>query len=169
MIGIQGFTGARGGMTPMQRRAALEYLKADWPSRFMHGGAEGADDEIDELVAPIYWENAAAEDHLLSDLLRVGRPVIVLPTDGTRQAMWEGEKTELGPPKAFSALREVWGPSEPLMRNRIIARRCTRLLACPSQATEVKRSGTWATVRYARADGKPVTIVLPDGSIRQEE
>ena len=37
------------------------------------------------------------------------------------------------------------------------------LIACP-QGREVLRSGTWATVRYARKIGKPLTIIMPDGS-----
>jgi len=167
MNGIQGFTGTRKGMTPVQRQAALDYLKADWPDQIMHGGAEGADEEIDELVAPIYWNRGTGEQRFLSAIFEVGKPIVVLPTDATRQAMWSGHSTPLGPPKAFSAIREVWGPSEPLARNRIIARRCTRLLACPP-SEERLRSGTWATLRYARQASKPITIVFPDGSIRQE-
>lgn len=168
MNGIQGFTGTRRGMTPAQRQAALDYLMADWPAQIMHGGAEGADDEIDEIVAPIYWEKGTGAGRLLSSIFQVSMPIIVLPTDATRQAMWNGHSTPLGPPKAFAAIRDVWGPSEPLARDRIIARRCTRLLACPGQAAEIVRSGTWATVRYARLAHKPITIIFPNGSVRQE-
>jgi hypothetical protein len=33
---------------------------------------------------------------------------------------------------------------------------------------EVVRSGTWATVRYARNWEKPITLLMPDGTIKQE-
>jgi hypothetical protein len=41
-------------------------------------------------------------------------------------------------------------------------------VAAPRTPIETLRSGTWATVRYARAYGRPVWIVLPDGSVRVE-
>jgi len=33
---------------------------------------------------------------------------------------------------------------------------------------EWRGSGTWATIRYARKVGKPVTIIYPDGEIQEE-
>lgn len=50
----------------------------------------------------------------------------------------------------------------------MIAETCDRLLAFPNESWEANRSGTWTTVRYARAAGKPVTLVLPDGTVREE-
>ncbi len=41
--------------------------------------------------------------------------------------------------------------------------------ACPRSAEEETRSGTWPTVRYARKQGKPVYLVLPDGEVRVEK
>lgn len=64
---------------------------------------------------------------------------------------------------------------EPLLysaRNREIASWADILLACP-QAPEddrlSQRSGTWQTVRMARDQLIPVTIIMPDGSITTEE
>lgn len=56
---------------------------------------------------------------------------------------------------------DVWVPRQYLDRNRDIARACDLLVACPRTGHEELRSGTWATVRYARAMGKPVIIVEP--------
>jgi hypothetical protein len=54
----------------------------------------------------------------------------------------------------------------PLDRNRDIVADCSRLIACPrGPERSYPRSGTWATVRYARAAGKPVTIIWPDGRV----
>ena len=45
---------------------------------------------------------------------------------------------------------------DPLARNRRIVEACDILIAAPETDREVVRSGTWATVRYARAAEKPV-------------
>lgn len=37
------------------------------------------------------------------------------------------------------------------------------LIAAPRQATEVLRSGTWTTVRYALKRGRSVTVIAPSG------
>ena len=52
---------------------------------------------------------------------------------------------------------------QPLMRNRAIVAACDILIAAPETDTEQLRSGTWATVRYARQAVKPV-IMLSRGN-----
>ena len=53
----------------------------------------------------------------------------------------------------------VWTGLEPLKRNHIILYRGKCLEAFPSDAHERMRgSGTWATIRYARAMDMPTTI-----------
>jgi hypothetical protein len=42
-------------------------------------------------------------------------------------------------------------------------------VACPRTDQEQRRSGTWATVRYARKVGKPVLIIGRDGKIKLEK
>lgn len=59
-------------------------------------------------------------------------------------------------------------PAPYLKRNLEIAQARDGLVAAPRTPIETLRSGTWATVRYARAYGRPVWIVLPDGSVRVE-
>ena len=54
-------------------------------------------------------------------------------------------------------------PKTFLARNHDIVDESDILVACPYQAEEVLRSGTWATVRYARKKSKPVILVLPSG------
>lgn len=49
----------------------------------------------------------------------------------------------------------------PLERNHDIVDACDVLIAAPRSLTEEQRSGTWATVRYARKVGKPVIILEP--------
>lgn len=52
----------------------------------------------------------------------------------------------------------------PLERNIAIVNESAVLLACPSGFEEELRSGTWATLRYAKRSGKPVVIIWPDGT-----
>lgn len=56
----------------------------------------------------------------------------------------------------------------PLERNRDIVEACDELVACPG-AVEVRRSGTWATVRLARRLRKLISIVLPSGVVEVED
>jgi hypothetical protein len=53
-------------------------------------------------------------------------------------------------------------PQDPLVRNRAIVDACDFLIAAP-EGPEVQRSGTWATIRYARKQGKQVTLIRPNG------
>jgi outer membrane protein insertion porin family len=56
----------------------------------------------------------------------------------------------------------------PLDRNRAIVDSCDVLIACP-KGPEEQRSGTWATVRYARKQKKRIVIIWPDGEVTEEK
>lgn len=49
----------------------------------------------------------------------------------------------------------------PLERNHDIVDECDILIAAPKTLREELRSGTWATIRYARKTGVPVVILDP--------
>ena len=51
----------------------------------------------------------------------------------------------------------------PLDRNRVMVDLSYALIATPKSMVEELRSGTWATIRYARKRGVPVHIIWPDG------
>ena len=55
-----------------------------------------------------------------------------------------------------------------LDRNRVIVDRSRVLIACPKEFKEQLRSGTWATIRYARKSKKAHVIVWPDGTVQKE-
>lgn len=148
---ILGFTGTRLGMTPAQR-VALPSVLATLPERVLHGGAEGADEEFHIFV----WNRSMRQ--LVSRLA-----IEVYPIGEARRVEW---REMFGHERGVTLHVET---DDPLARNRIIATRCDHLLAFPDSARERMRSGTWATVRYARAAGKPVTLVLPDGQVREEK
>jgi hypothetical protein len=56
-------------------------------------------------------------------------------------------------------------PLEYIARNHVIVDSVETMIAAPYSSREENRSGTWATIRYARNQGRPLFIVLPDGSI----
>lgn len=53
-----------------------------------------------------------------------------------------------------------------LERNRLIVDRCHLLLAFPGDGPE--RGGTWYTINYARANGRHLIIIWPDGETSHE-
>jgi hypothetical protein len=137
---ILGFTGTRRGMTAAQR-GALAQCVAAIPARAIHGGAAGADEEFDAFM------------------VHAGMPpwdIDVYPSGVDRWLKWA------------DAGRTTYTVQPPLVRNRIIVRRCDYLIAAPATAEEVVRSGTWMTVRRARKIGRPVVVLLPDGGVREE-
>lgn len=139
---ILGFTGTRQGLTGAQL-AGLPLALPIPPDHLLHGGAQGADTQFDR------WFRANWGAMTLH--------IEVYPSYGRH---WNGDDS--------SCLLTVHPPMQPLARNVIIAKRCDRLLACPAEMNEVVRSGTWATVRYARNWEKPITLLMPDGTIRRE-
>jgi hypothetical protein len=145
---ILAFTGTRKGMTAAQR-AALPSVLAALPERVLHGGAEGADEEFDTWLVERGMSTLSIE---------------IWPCNWDRDDFWRRSG------KYHGASRPGVNPiiPDPLLRNRVIAERCDALLACPAETTEQLRSGTWSTVRYARKAGKLITIIAPDGTVREE-
>jgi hypothetical protein len=74
------------------------------------------------------------------------------PDDDTRRAYCGVHPARLAAPKPY------------LMRNKDIVDQTSILVAAP-KGPEEKRSGTWATVRYARKLGRPIYICYPDGKM----
>ena len=57
---------------------------------------------------------------------------------------------------------EYLKPKEYLLRNKGIVDASDVLIAMPKESKEVLRSGTWATIRYARKQGKPIIFIMPN-------
>jgi hypothetical protein len=62
----------------------------------------------------------------------------------------------------------VYAPKPYLERDHDIVNATTALIATPKQMTEHLRSGTWATVRYARTVGRAIYVVWPTGEVSKE-
>ena len=138
-----GFSGTQKGMTLGQQLmfdAIVIELNSIGMTEFHHGDCIGSDKEAHDAIV------------LLSK--HFGKPI----------------KTIIHPPKkkakrAFCAGDESRKPLSYLDRNQAIANEIDMLVATPQESKEAMRSGTWATIRRARKQEKPVLIINPDGSL----
>lgn len=131
-----GFTGTREGMTAAQRDSLNDLLEQHQPAEVHHGECQGADAQFHEQA---FCGTAA-------------NIIIHPPTDDRYRAYCVGSRITKMPPKPY------------LERNHDIVNACDLLIACP-KGPEEQRSGTWATIRFARKVGRPVTIIWPNGII----
>lgn len=136
---ILGFTGTQRGMTDRQWRVCQDLLKRRLrPVAAHHGQCIGADADFHDLC------------------LTLEIPVTLHPPTNRSKVAWCPGAVEIRRPRPY------------LERNREIVRACNTLLATPAQDEEQLRSGTWATIRYARKSKRDVVLVFPDGTVRLE-
>ncbi len=71
--------------------------------------------------------------------------------------------------------KRAWGlsdmvdfPKPPLERNIDIIEASTLMIAAPYESYEMKRSGTWYTIRHAKKLDKPMKIVYPSGEVKED-
>lgn len=137
---ILGFTGTKHGMTHRQRDT-VRFLFNELACHVLHhGDCVGADAQAHRLALNIE-----------------ARVVIHPPSVETFRAYCVGADV-IRPACAY------------LMRNRHIVNAAEDgLIAAPrTHAEELRGSGTWATIRYARAARKRLWIVWPDGTFVPE-
>ena len=134
MFGISvGFTGTAEGMTRRQKRLFASKIVEVQPFEFHHGDCIGADAEAHDIVRK---------------LLPQCRIIIHPPSVNAKRAFCEGAYLIL-PPKDY------------LVRNKDIVSASSLMFATPKECDEQLRSGTWATVRYARTSGVEIRIIFP--------
>jgi hypothetical protein len=140
---IIGFTGTQLSMTVPQVATLKKILTGLEITEAHHGLCVGADAQFHATLRLI--------DEKLSRRTRiVGHPCNLRG----KQATW------------FYKDCDVMLPFyPPLMRNSHIVTAVERLIAAPKDSKEELRSGTWSTIRRARAMPIPITIILPDGSL----
>ena len=131
---VIGFTGTREGMSNTQLVELTEFLekyKTWYDVEFRHGDCIGADEQA----------------HLIASAF--GFRIVVHPPNDTMLRAYCAFAEEIRSPKAF------------LTRNHDIVDASDIVIAAPRTSVEELRSGTWATIRYARKTGKRVEIILP--------
>lgn len=142
-----GFTGSRDGTTGEQKQTLVEHL-ADIPELVVeshYGDCRGADEDF-------MW---------LSVMLGTGGVLHSHPA--TLSPMWD-KRWRAHTATRFPELGIIEHPAlPPLSRNRVIIESVDRLYACPEQAIDPGRGGTWWTICRAREKGVPVVVIGPDG------
>lgn len=135
------FSGTRNGMTESQLRACENILKALQPARVRHGGCHGADREF----------HVIARDY----------PRYIHPGDRGQQ-LWAVKEGFLVPTRDF-----VFEPTENhIQRDKLMIDLSTHVLATPKGVVEQMRgSGTWVSIRYAKKLKRPLFVVWPDGVV----
>lgn len=126
-----GFTGTQHRGMTLSQRMEFENLLR--PDDVVHhGDCVGADKDADTIAR------------------RVGCKVVIHPPDNDSK-------------RAFCAQPgdEVRKPLPYLVRNRDIVNESETVIAAPRTAIEELRSGTWATIRYARQKRRSLIILRP--------
>jgi hypothetical protein len=129
---IYGFTGTQIGMSPRQKIGLRAHLIVAEPgSEFHHGDCIGADEEAHYIA------------------LELGLRIVIHPPLNDSK-------------RAFCKLATlVLEPKDYIPRNHDIVDASEVLIAAPKTYEEELRSGTWATVRYARKINKPRLMLTP--------
>lgn len=125
-----GFTGTRVGMSPKQKSALRYRLQLLTATEFHHGDCLGADADADEIAREL------------------GIPIVIHPPSNPRQRAYCGKPGDV-----------IHGPRWYLDRNHDIVDEVDSMIAAPRTGEEEQRSGTWATIRYSRKVGRPLTII----------
>lgn len=129
-----GFTGTQKGMTPAQEFRLRKELEIlrRQGARKFHHGDCIGADEQAHKIA----KSLGYEIHI--------HP----PTNSIKRAFCKGDV--------------VYPERDYIARNHNIVSLCDMLIATPGTINEQLRSGTWATVRYARKVGKKTVIILKE-------
>lgn len=131
-----GMTGTQAGMTQAQQASFVYQIIALKPKEFHHGDCIGADEEAHYLV----------REHVPDCVIVIHPPLL-----GTKRAWCQGDV--------------ILPAKEYIERNHDIVQAVSVMVATPEQVEEQLRSGTWATVRYARKCRRDVRIIQPDGTL----
>jgi hypothetical protein len=141
-----GYSGPESGMTSSQIVTLRTFLEFNTPDWARHGDCIGGDAQFHSLC------------------MHFGIPVVIHPPDNSDKRAYCAQTSE------SRGKVIITRPARPyLERDDDIAKFCTTLIATPREHREIRRSGVWATVRYARRANKPVYIIWPDGKLRKED
>lgn len=135
-----GFTGTRKGMTQQQFLTFQRVTESWYITEFHHGACVGADEQA-----------VTAISNVIPSKCIFAHP----PADG-----------KLLSRVALGLSANVHEPMPYLQRDREIVRDSWILLSTPETFEEVLRSGTWTTMRYAKAARHPVFNIQPNGLIK---
>lgn len=145
-----GFTGTRAGMTSQQSHKVTWLIKVISDDEDLvvahHGDCKGADSEFDGRI-----RHRAIKRHQEGLVTRI-----------------IGHIPDNDKERCFINFDEERDPKPYLDRNHDIVDESDVMIATPKEYSEIWRgSGTWATIRYAKKQGKKLYIVYPDGKMEK--
>lgn len=129
-----GFTGTQQGMSRFQAVQFRQLITSLGVTHLHHGDCVGADEQADGIARLL------------------GVEIIIHPPDDPSKRAFCAQTGDI-----------VWRPLPYLERNHDIVEESELLIAAPRGDQEQLRSGTWATVRYARKLLRSV-VILPRGT-----
>lgn len=138
-----GFTGTQIGMTPMQLLRVAQIIAKNPITESHSGDCIGADKEFLDLI------QLANTNKSYPAITTYGH----IPSNDSKRAF--GKYTTEHTPKPYIA------------RNHDIVNDSDVMIGTPKEHDEQLRSGTWATIRYAKKTGKKLVIVYPDGTSKK--
>ncbi len=97
------------------------------------------------------------------DCLGADHQAHLVVREGSPEATVVGHPPDKDALRAFCDVDIEEEPKPYLVRDLDIVKSSDRLLAFPHTTFEIRRSGTWATIRMARKHDVPVVIVWPNG------
>ena len=137
-----GFTGTRNGMSKLQIAFVLRAVGVCHVIEAHHGACIGADYDF----------------HKIARFLKV--PVILHPGHNKQGQCFSRADCQ-------GAIK-IYPERFYLDRDKDIVNSVDMMFATPKSHVEELRSGTWATIRYARKKRKNILIVFPDGTYKVE-
>ncbi len=132
---IISFTGTQNGMTDKQKYVFESILYSIHNIELHHGDCIGADEDAHNIA-------------LIHNTI-----IIIHPPNNNSKRAFCTNANEIKEPKPY------------LVRNNDMAVICNLLIATPKEYKEQLRSGTWATIRYARKYNNKIAIIQPNGTI----
>ncbi len=142
---ILGFTGTKQGMTPEQKESVKNIL-----TRF---------NEVKIKVSEAHHGDCVGADFEFHTIMKEATVPIGIhpPINPKYRAFCHGAN--------FSYKDKLYPEKEYLDRNHDIVNVCDLLIATPKSFKEEIRSGTWATVRYAKHNNKVIAVIYPNGKV----
>lgn len=135
MTSKYGFTGARSGLNDIQKDKITKLLKEDIQNgkkiEIHHGDCVGADTDF----------------HNICKNLSMDIKIIIHPPSNNTM-------------RSFCISENIHRQKSYLDRNKDIVNDSDILIACPFNDIEQLRSGTWATIRYAKKINKPILLFV---------
>ena len=141
-----GFTGTQLEMTVYQIFVLGILFNIFRPIEFHHGDCIGADADAHEVAE--FFKN-------YFNLKNFNLKIVIHPSN-------------INSKRAFKNGDRILKSLNPLQRNKNIVYISNIVVAAPYQEHEILRSGTWATIRYAKKINKPLIIIHPNKEFETE-